>query len=196
MPPPTYKYATRVDTNMGEDPGVRPDGPHADPPSGFELVFGGIRPVVLRVARKHVDSLDEAEDVTQEAYLRAFRAFARYNGGAPLTYMVTILIRIVVERRREAQRLRNGLCRMDAEDLASEYDVFENLLARERTSVVVAAISKLPAGQRRVVELVVLGGMTAREAAEELGISVECVKNRLHEARAKLKSTLGSGLGD
>jgi RNA polymerase sigma-70 factor, ECF subfamily len=155
---------------------------------------------VYRVARRLVGSREEAEDLVQETYARAFRSWRSYT---PRTNMRAWLLRILtnlnVDRGRKIQRspqqqpleetdyyLANKLASAAGEDVLDQDTVVERLSQDN----VVTALSELPPQFREVVVLVDIGDFTYADAAQILDIPMGTVMSRLHRGRRALKAKL------
>lgn len=130
-----------------------------------------------------------AEDVVQEAFLRAHRNLAGFREQAKLS---TWFHRIVVNEARRYLRWRWVRERVAADMPADVRDprppVIGDPHLRERVR---AAIQKLPRGQREAFVLVHLEDMTIAEAAEVSGRAVGTIKSHLHRATRALREHLG-----
>jgi RNA polymerase sigma-70 factor (ECF subfamily) len=152
---------------------------------------------LFRTARAFVGSDAEAEDVVQEAYVRAFEHLRTFRGDAALS---TWLVRIVVNEAR--QRLRNrkpqaGVEAIDRERRSADVIPFPGsedpaiTTARaELRTLLEQAIGTLPPRFRSVFMLREVEGCTVDETAELLGIKPVTVKTRLHRARRHIRTTL------
>ena len=154
---------------------------------------------VFRVARGLVASREEAEDLVQETYARAFRSWQSYTPGTNLrAWLLRILTNLNIDRGRRQQR------RPDTQPL-EEGDYFlynkieeqagrplEEEQAVERLSQddVVSALSAVPHDFRDVLVLVDIGDFSYQDAAQILDIPIGTVMSRLHRARRVLKREL------
>jgi RNA polymerase sigma-70 factor (ECF subfamily) len=151
--------------------------------------------VVLRLCT----SPHEAEEVTQEAFLRAWRAIGRFDSRSQL---FTWLYRIGVnEAKRRAQRGARGLRTVSLEESPSEPpDLSEAPEHRAERGAVRAALERsvrrLPFEYRAPLVLRDIEGLSTREAAEVLGVSEAALKSRLHRARACVRDALGDHGGE
>jgi len=161
---------------------------------------------LYRVARSVVGNDAEAEDVLQDAYVRAFSALNGYRGEASLA---TWLTRIVVNEA--LQRLRHHKThQLEAKapgDLQALAEVIpfplhaplpdpEIIMAqREICALVEQAIDALPQEFRTVLVARTIEGMSTEETADALGLKAETVKTRLHRARQMLRAVLEEHLG-
>ncbi|MDQ3992649.1 MAG: sigma-70 family RNA polymerase sigma factor [Actinomycetota bacterium] len=154
---------------------------------------------VYQVARRLVGSRDEAEDLMQETYARAFRSWRSYTPGTNLrAWLLRILTNLNIDRARSRQRrpltepLEEGdyfLYNRLADSSGAEQDE-ERVLSRLSQDHVVSALSELPHDFRDVVVLVDIGGFAYAEAAQILDIPVGTVMSRLHRGRRILKRQL------
>ncbi len=155
---------------------------------------------VYRVARRLVSSREEAEDLMQEAYARAFRSWRSYTPGTNLrAWLLRILTNLNIDRARQRQRrpeeqpleegdyfLYNKLEGAQRDGNSDEERVLERLSQDD----VVDALAAVPHDFRDVLVLVDIGDFTYADAAQILDIPVGTVMSRLHRARRILKREL------
>lgn len=155
---------------------------------------------VYRVARRLVGSREEAEDLVQEAYARAFRSWRSFTPGTNMrAWLFRILTNLNVDRGRRIQRaphtqpleetdyyLANKVASAAGEDVLDQDVVVERL----SQDAVVSALSELPPQFREVVVLVDIGDFTYADAAQILDIPMGTVMSRLHRGRRLLKQNL------
>jgi RNA polymerase sigma-70 factor (ECF subfamily) len=154
---------------------------------------------VYRVARHMVGSREEAEDLVQETYARAFRSWRQYTAGTNLrAWLLRILTNLNIDRGRKLQRTP------DVQSLeAGDYYLFERLedsggeiteeeRVDERLSQdsIVDALAAVPHDFRDVIVLVDIGDFSYAEAAQILDVPVGTVMSRLHRGRRILKTQL------
>jgi RNA polymerase sigma-70 factor (ECF subfamily) len=154
---------------------------------------------VYRVARRLVASREEAEDLVQETYARAFRSWRQYTPGTNLrAWLLRILTNLNIDRGRRSQRAP------DMQPLEeSDYFLYNRLEADnggptdeervvERLSQddVVGALTEVPHDFRDVLVLVDIGDFSYADAAQILDIPIGTVMSRLHRARRILKKNL------
>jgi RNA polymerase sigma-70 factor (ECF subfamily) len=157
---------------------------------------------VYNLAYRLLQDAHEAEDLTQEAFIRAWRGLAGYRASAKFT---TWLYRIVTNlcynrlpglRRQMAQEDARTLERLPAGEVGEAGvagDPHALVEAGERRARLQAAIEALPAKYRLVVTLYYLQEQSYREIAATLGLPVGTVKTHLYRARERLKRTLAEG---
>lgn len=151
----------------------------------FESLYRRHRRDVYGAVLRDVRDPDEAEDVTQIAFLNAFRAIRRgEEPEKPRAWLVTIA-RNVVRRRYKAQALRPQEVALDPEGAADLMD-----LEGPTVGEIAAAIRCLPPNQRAVILLREIQGRTYAEIAEELELSLPAVETLIFRARRSLSERL------
>src|SRR5579872_5566954 len=155
---------------------------------------------VYRVARRLVGSREEAEDLMQETYARAFRSWQQYTPGTNLrAWLLRILTNLNIDRGRRQQRTPA----MTSIDEHGDYYLYDKLeeaegkpLDEERVverlsqGSIVEALAHVPHDFRDVVVLVDIGEFSYADAAQILDIPVGTVMSRLHRGRRILKRLL------
>jgi len=154
---------------------------------------------VYRVARHLAGSREEAEDLMQEAYARAFRSWRSYQSGTNLrAWLLRILTNLNIDHGRRQQR------RPDTQPLeAGDYYLVDRLeeaggplsdeeRVDQRLSQdnIVAALSAVPHDFRDAVVLVDIGDFTYADTAQILDVPIGTVMSRLHRGRRILKQEL------
>jgi RNA polymerase sigma-70 factor, ECF subfamily len=155
---------------------------------------------VYRVARHLVGSREEAEDLMQETYARAFRSWRSFRPGTNLrAWLLRILTNLNIDRGRKLQRtpdsqpLEEGdyfLYNKLEASVGDESPDEEKVVERLSQDNVVAALSAVPHDFRDVLVLVDLGDFSYADAAQILDIPIGTVMSRLHRGRRILKTQL------
>ena len=154
---------------------------------------------VYRVARHLVGSREEAEDLMQETYARAFRSWQSFQPGTNLrAWLLRILTNLNIDRGRRQQRtpdmqpLEEGdyFLYNRLEESADGPTDEERVVERLSQNDVVSALSDVPHDFRDVVVLVDIGDFTYADAAQILDIPIGTVMSRLHRGRRILKKAL------
>ena len=132
---------------------------------------------------------DDAEELTQEVFYKAFRALDRFRGDAQLS---TWLYRLAVNAAlSHATRIQARARRVSSEALLDTLPAAEapqgDPRLRERLT---AALALLPAGYRAVLVLHDVEGLQHEEIGQILGCRVGTSKSQLHKARAKMRALL------
>ena len=155
---------------------------------------------VYRVARRMSGSREEAEDLVQDTYARAFRAWQQYQPGTNLrAWLLRILTNLNIDRGRKVQRspdlqpLEEGdyfLYNKLESTLPDENPDEERVIERLSQNAVVEALAEVPHDFRDVIVLVDIGEFSYADAAQILDIPVGTVMSRLHRGRRILKQRL------
>jgi RNA polymerase sigma-70 factor (ECF subfamily) len=157
---------------------------------------------VYRVARRMVGSREEAEDLVQQTYERAFRAWRQFTPGTNLrAWLLRILTNLNIDKGRRQQRSpQTTSLDTDAGDyflynklesqLPEENPDEERVLERLSQDSVVEALAEVPHDFRDVIVLVDIGEFSYADAAQILDIPIGTVMSRLHRGRRILKKNL------
>jgi RNA polymerase sigma-70 factor (ECF subfamily) len=154
---------------------------------------------VYRVARRMVSSREEAEDLMQETYARAFRSWRSFQPGTNLrAWLLRILTNLNIDRGRRVQRapdtqpLEEGdyFLYNRLEEVNPSGTDEERVIERLSQDDAVTALSAVPHDFRDVIVLVDIGDFSYNEAAQILDIPVGTVMSRLHRGRRILKREL------
>src|SRR5437667_9766922 len=155
---------------------------------------------VYRVARRMVSSREEAEDLMQETYARAFRSWRSFQPGTNLrAWLLRILTNLNIDRGRRVQRspdmqpLEEGdyfLYNRLESTMPDENPDEERVIERLSQNSVVEALAEVPHDFRDVLVLVDIGEFSYAEAAQILDIPIGTVMSRLHRGRRILKKNL------
>src|SRR4051794_23583616 len=155
---------------------------------------------VFRVARHLAGSREEAEDLVQETYARAFRSWRSFQPGTNLrAWLLRILTNLNIDRGRRVQRapdmqpLEEGdyfLYNKLEESTQAPNPDEERVLERLSQDDAVSALSAVPHDFRDAIVLDDIGDFSYNDAAQILDIPVGTVMSRLHRGRRILKSEL------
>ena len=160
---------------------------------------------VYRVARRLVGSREEAEDLMQETYARAFRSWRSFQPGTNLrAWLLRILTNLNIDRGRRVQRapdtqpLEEGdyFLYNKLEEVNPSGTDEERVIERLSQDDAVTALSAVPHDFRDVIVLVDIGDFSYNEAAQILDIPVGTVMSRLHRGRRILKRELAENVAD
>ncbi len=170
----------------------------------FEEEALGLSDQVYRVARHLANSREEADDLVQETYARAFRSWRSYTPGTNLrAWLLRILTNLNIDRGRRSQRapqmqpleandyyLYDKLAESDGQ--TDEDRVVERLSQDD----IVGALAEVPHDFRDVIVLVDIGDFSYQDAAQILGIPIGTVMSRLHRGRRILKRELADSVSE
>ncbi len=155
-----------------------------------EPIFSSLFGTALRLTRDKED----ANDLTQEAIIRAFEAFDRFDGNNFKAWMIRILTNLYINAYRKKQRIGSQSSLEDeniqepvaAAEEAPDRQLLDGLVGTE----VEAALDKVPESFRIAVILSDIEGMTYDEIAEATQVPVGTVRSRIARGRAILRSEL------
>ena len=173
------------------EPLVRSIG--TDPAAFTEFYRAHVDEVTRFVARRVADP-QLAADLTAEVFLAVIEAAAAYRGsfGGPRTWLFGIARNVIAAEFRRSVRERHveglvaGRRLLDADDVDRLVDKID---ACRRVRELHGELQALPEGERAVLELVSVDGLTVAEAAAALNIRPVTARVRLHRARRALRST-------
>jgi RNA polymerase sigma-70 factor (ECF subfamily) len=163
----------------------------------FAVVYQRHSSSAFSLAYRMMGSRALAEDVTQEAFLSAWRSAGRYDSarGSVRTWLLGIV------RNRAIDAMRRGKIRdfpraddeTAAERLESGDRTDVEVARRDEAATIRAAIDTLPREQSQVIELAYFGGFTHTEIAAMIHAPVGTVKGRMRLGLKKLRDELGHG---
>lgn len=151
--------------------------------------------LAFNVALRLVGDPDTAADVTQDAFLSAYRHLDQFKGGSFRSWLLRIVTNASYDVLRSRQhRTRESLDVMVAEtafDVADPGELPETVtLRRELAEKIEEGLATLPLDQRAVLVLYDLHGLSYDEVSQTLGINLGTVKSRLSRARGRLRDFL------
>jgi RNA polymerase sigma-70 factor, ECF subfamily len=167
----------------------------------FEVIMRRYNQRLFRVTRSILGNDGEAEDVTQDAYVRSYMHLDQFDGRARFsTWLTKIAVHEALARLRNRQRMVEIDAaseftgdRMDLESNAPSPE--QEVLTHTMRIILEAAVDRLPETYRSVFMLREVEGMTTAETAECLALSEETVKVRLHRARASMRKHIYAQTG-
>jgi len=158
------------------------------------------RPQLLQVARRITNHNDDAEDVLQEAFLKAYKALPNFRGEAQMSTWLTAIVKNTAREHLRGQRGRIFLSieytsGSDKEGFAmdfpdSRHNPEESCERREMETLLRGEVEKLNRGCRQVIERCILQEQPQVEVAEALQIKVATVKARVFRAKRMLNRAL------
>ena len=166
----------------------------------FESIYADYQPKILRYLSRLTDDR-EAEDLTQEVFVKASRALETFRGDSQLsTWLYRIATNAAIDKLRSPSFRQNAheitledACEAQPEDIWSGEEspsLEQILLQKDRFDCFSSFVRKLPVNYRMVVMLSEMEEMTCKEIAEILELSQDVVKIRLHRGRARLLQEL------
>jgi RNA polymerase sigma-70 factor (ECF subfamily) len=163
----------------------------------FEKLTCSLGPELFRLAYWRLANMQDAEDVVQEAYLRAFRSFNTFQTGTNIkAWMTRILINVINDTLKKRIRQPDLLASEDdyerslEQQSAPSNDPEIQLIEKEIRPDLLAALQKLPTDLLHPLLLRELEEMTYDEIASVLGIPTGTVMSRLFRARRLVRDRL------
>jgi len=162
----------------------------------FEILMRRYNQRLYRTARSILGDADEAEDVMQEAYVRAYAHLDQFAGRASFaTWLTKIAVHEALARARRRGRFAalGPVSEWDGDSvfaLRSPVDVEHQAATREVRRMIETAIEELPAPYRAVFLLREVEELSTAETGEILDLCEQTVKTRLHRARLFLRRSL------
>lgn len=171
----------------------------------FQEIYDTFQPKIHRYLKQLVGD-GEAEDLTQEVFVKVSQALENFRGDSKLS---TWLYRIATNAARDRLRspsfqriVQEGLSNAPAENINTEIEdgnvwtdekvplAEQQVFRKEMNECIQGYISKLPENYRTILVLSEFEGLRNEEIADIVGVSVDTVKIRLHRARERLKEEL------
>jgi RNA polymerase sigma-70 factor (ECF subfamily) len=170
-------------------------------PGAFDALVRRFRPRIYALALHLTGSRTEADDITQDAFLRAFRNIDRFEGRSEF---FTWLYRIALNRALNVRRDRRRRITMSIDDprltLALAVDAAGDprraIELRETYSILLRAFDMLSPILRTTIALTLLQGLSYKEAAVVLETTEGTIAWRVHEARRKMRDGMDKMLKD
>jgi len=168
----------------------------------FEILIRPYKQRLYRVAKAILRDDAEADDVVQDASVRAYRHLGNFEGRAKFsTWLTRIAIYEALARARRHRRLHP--LETSDKSMADKVSTLESATPsperlaydRELSAVLKKAILRLPEHYRLVFRMRVIENMSTAESASYLNLSEATIKVRLHRARAFLRKELNAHVG-
>ncbi len=165
----------------------------------FRMLVAAFQEKVLNTCYGFVNSKEEAEDLTQEVFVEVFRSIEKFRGDAKLsTWIYRIAVRKSLEEIRKRKRQKRAayfksLIGLEgvAETVAdNSKNPHQELESKQRATIMQKMLDKIPENQRIAFTLHKYEGLSYREVAEIMGLSLPAVESLMHRAKASLKKKL------
>jgi len=163
----------------------------AQRPGAFDLIVERHRRPVYQICYRFSGNHEDASDLTQDVFLRAFRGLRNFKGNAALaTWLHRIAVNVCLNRVAVRTPQTDPIADEDHVDTATE-SASERLLRGERAERVRAAVAQLPKKQRAALILRAYHEMSHQQVAQILGTSVGAAKANVFHALQNLRKILG-----
>jgi RNA polymerase sigma-70 factor (ECF subfamily) len=167
----------------------------ASDPAAFERFYREHVEAVQRFVARRVDDPYLAADLTADVFVAAIESAGSYRRGRgePAAWLYGIARNVVADERRRNAKELNTAARVRGRELVDGDDLealHERIDGESAARALYRELSGLPAGERAVLELVAVDGLSVGEAGRALGIHVVAARVRLHRARRRLQDRL------
>lgn len=187
----TFRGATgaRVDPPAGPTEST-PANPPMEAPR-FEALVSRYRRPLLRFFQRRSVGVEDAEDLTQEVFMRLSQRFSRLHWGNPDGLVFTVASNALIDHERHQRaRRRERHVEVDPALAADEPSAEAALAGRQRLARLVAALDHLHPNARAVFVLCRFEGLTQAEAASHLNLSLSAVEKHMMNALAHLREAI------
>ena len=166
----------------------------------FETLFKRHRQKILRVVLRYAHVREDAEDIVQQSFQKAFVYLHKFEGKSSFsTWLTRIAINESLMLLRHGRALREvsvdehkaadgNAASLEMPD--SSPDPEASYLRRERVQILSETLGNLRPAMRKAIELRELAELSTEETARRMGVSVAAIKGRLFHGRKKLRKTL------
>ena len=163
-------------------------------PGAFDLIVERHRRTVYQLCYRFVGNHEDASDLSQDVFLRAFRGLRNFKGQSSLgTWLYRIGVNVCLNRISAKAPVNEPIEKHQYVDDNAE-SPSDRMLRGERALQVRAAITRLPRKQRAALILRMYHDMSHQEIADTLGSSVGAVKANVFHALQNLKKLLAGGV--
>jgi len=155
----------------------------------FEEIFLPHLDAAYNLARWIVQNDQDAEDIVQEAFVRAFKGFHGFRGGNGSAWLLTIVRNTAytwINKRMPDQKLVPYVEERHADIISIDQSANESVIEK-RSQDLSDALERLPSEFREVIILYEIEGLSYKELALSLGVPVGTVMSRLSRARRRLQ---------
>ncbi len=155
--------------------------------TAFDALVDRYRGAIVRLAFQMTHDLDEANDVAQDTFLRAFSRLDSYHPDRPFARWLFVIAR---NAALDALRRRKRTAPLDSDGEAMDLGPEELAVRNDEAGRVHAALASLPSKHREALELYYLSGLRYREIADALHIPIGTVKTHISRAKRRLRDNL------
>lgn len=167
-------------------------------PAAWRQLVRRHTPMIHRLALRTLRNPSDAEDATQEVFVKMSRYLDTWDSTRPLPpWLGKMTYHVCLRRLGKVADAKNDLTAPDTLDLATSSDLTPEaaIAARQASDLVTRAVDQLPAQDRFLIDLRYREGQSDVEVAEATGMNVNTVRTRLFRARQALRKLLSPVLG-
>ena len=166
--------------------GALVDAARAGSSAAFDELVGRYREPVVRLAYRLTHDADEANDIAQDAFLRAYRRLGDFEAERPFARWLFVIARNAsLDALRRRKRAAAFVPEQSAESQVADPE--ETVLRADEAERVRAALRTLPPRYRDAIELYYLHGLRYREVADALDVPLGTVKTLISRAKRRLR---------
>ena len=164
----------------------------------FRILVERYQARATRLAYRYVGNMDDAQDITQDAFIRVHRSIKDFRNESQFyTWFYRILVNLALDHLRrnkiQAGEFQDGVLlrsQSAADAQTKKTNPREELWKKQRQQAIVGAIDALPPDQRTTVILREIDGLSYEEIAQVTKVPIGTVMSRLYYARRKLQEKL------
>ena len=159
--------------------------------NAFDRLFYKYRDKIYRTAFRMINNPEDALDLTQEIFLKAYKNISKYNFKSEFsTWLYRLAINLCIDELRKRKNSNEVLMDSIPENLIYSDTPEDIILSEEQESLIWKALNSLKEKERVVIVLREMEGLSYEEIANVLKCSLGRVKSRIHESREKFKKAL------
>jgi RNA polymerase sigma-70 factor (ECF subfamily) len=185
-------FPTPTPNDAAEESSPDAARPATDAPR-FDALVSRYRRPLLSFFQRRALGVEDAEDLTQEVFMRLSRRFSRLHWGNPDGLIFTVAANALVDHERhERSRRRAHHVEVDPSLPAEEPSAEATLSGRERLRTLIAALDTLHPNVKAVFVLCRFENLSQAETAARLGLSVSAVEKHMMTAMTRMRQAIGS----
>ena len=158
-----------------------------------ERLWAAMYEALLAYIRRRVETLDDAEDILQDVFVRIHANLGKLDSAQSVTAWVYRIARNAItdhHRKKAADARTVNKMALDATESSDEDEDITDRAIEEFSRCIEPLLGEVPQPYREAIVLTELGGMTRKDAADRLGLSVSGMKARVQRGRDKFKDVL------
>ncbi len=161
--------------------------------NAFSVLVERHKNLVYTIAYRMIKNKEQAEEVAQDSFIKAFKSLSNYRGDAKFsTWLYTIVYRKSLDAIKSAKRMVTSelIEEISEGEIEMVGDALSYLQAKERKEIISDSIMKLPKDEAAIITLYYFEEKSVKEIVEIIGLTADNVKIKLYRSRKKLYSIL------